>query len=151
MTLYFAYGSNMDVAALRTRCPKARLIGRARMPRHRFVLMADGYASIRRDPDATVHGVLFELALSDIAPLDRYEDVEGGLYVKAHLPVLRPDGQAKRALVYIGTDQRQGEVRIPGYMAAIVAAARAAELPSPYVAMLEAHARPGAHHRLRLA
>jgi gamma-glutamylcyclotransferase (GGCT)/AIG2-like uncharacterized protein YtfP len=141
MTLYFAYGSNMDDAALKARCPKARRIGRARLPRHRFVLMADGYASVRRDPLSDVHGVLFDLALSDIAPLDRYEDVEGGLYIKAFQPVVRHDGHASRALIYIGTDQSRGGVPVPGYMRAIVDAARAADLPAAYVAMLDTIAR----------
>lgn len=147
MTLYFAYGSNMDVAALKTRCPRARRLGNARLPRHRFVLMADGYASLRRDPGAEVHGVLFELALSDIAPLDRYEDVEGGLYIKSFQPVIPRDGHASRAMIYIGTDRRQSGVPVPGYMAAIVAAARAADLPPAYVAMLDTVARAAARDR----
>ena len=141
MTLYFAYGSNMDVAALRTRCPAARKIGSARLARHRFALMADGYASVLRDPSAEVHGVLFDLAHSDIAPLDRYEDIESGLYIKAFQPVIRQDGHTNRAMIYIGTDRNRGGVPIPGYMSAIVAAARAADLPPAYVAMLETIAR----------
>ncbi len=137
MTLYFAYGSNMDEAALRARCPKARLIGNACLPRHRFVLMTDGYASIREDAGHEVHGVLFDLALSDIDPLDRYEDVAGGLYIKVYHQVTRQDGHAARALVYIGTDQSQGGEPVPAYMTGILAAARAAALPPHYVAMLE--------------
>ena len=93
MPLYFAYGSNMDEAAMRVRCPKARAIGTARLARHRFVLMGQtGYASVLRDPVSTVHGVLIDLALSDVRPLDRYEDVAHGLYVKALLPVTRAAG-----------------------------------------------------------
>ena len=51
MPLYFAYGSNMDEAAMRARCPKSRAVGLARLARHRFALMADGYATVVRDPD----------------------------------------------------------------------------------------------------
>jgi gamma-glutamylcyclotransferase (GGCT)/AIG2-like uncharacterized protein YtfP len=137
MPLYFAYGSNMDEAALRTRCPKARALGVGRLARHRFVLMSSGYASVRRDPKTEVHGVLFELALSDVAPLDRYEEIDGGLYTKAVQPILRHGGASSRALIYLGTDQTSGRRRIPGYMEAIVAAARGAGLPPDYVAMLE--------------
>ena len=137
MTLYFAYGSNMDQAALRARCPKARLIGNAGLPRHRFVLMTGGYASIREDACTEVYGVLFDLALSDIDPLDRYEDVAGGLYIKVYYQVTRQDGHAGRALVYVGTDQSQGGKPVPTYMTGIVAAARAAAFPPNYVAMLE--------------
>ena len=136
MPVYFAYGSNMDEVALATRCPKARKLGRGRLPRHRFALMSSGYATVRRDPRAEVHGVLYDLALSDIGPLDRYEEVDGGLYVKAFQPVLRDDAGAVRALIYLGCDDTDGPP-VPGYMEAVVAAARAAALPSPYLAQLE--------------
>ena len=148
MPLYFAYGSNMDAVALATRCPKARKLGVARLPRHRFALMSSGYATVRRDPRAEVHGVLYDLALSDVAPLDRYEEVDGGLYVKVIQPVLRDGGGAARALVYLGCDESDG-LPLPGYMEMVVAAARAAPLPPAYVAMLEGfgprHLPPGPH------
>ena len=142
MPLYFAYGSNMDEAALATRCPKARKLGRARLARHRFALMSSGYATVRRDPRAEVHGILYDLALSDVGPLDRYEEVDGGLYVKAIQPVLREDAGSARALVYFGCDETDGPP-VPGYMEAVVAAARTAALPAPYIAMLEGFV-PGA-------
>ena len=152
MPLYFAYGSNMDEAALRSRCPRARKLCTARLARHRFALMGSGYATVRRDPRAEVHGVLFDLALSDVAPLDRYEEVDGGLYVKAVLPVLREGGHPSRALVYVGCDERDGAGlpghMVPGYMDAVVAAARAACLPPAYVAMLDGFvAAPGPRKR----
>ena len=136
MPLYFAYGSNMDAVALATRCPKARRLGLARLPRHRFALMGTGYATVRRDPRAEVHGVLYDLALSDVGPLDRYEEIDGGLYVKAIQPVLRDGAGSARALVYLGCDETDG-APVPGYMEAVVAAARAAALPPPYVGLLE--------------
>ncbi len=138
MPLYFAYGSNMDLDAMRTRCPKGRAIGRARLARHRFVLMGrSGFASVQRDDTATVHGLLFDLALSDVPPLDRYEDIAHGLYVKANQPVMQSGGGARRALIYLGTDQTVDGTPPAGYMEAIVAAARAAALPDTYVANLE--------------
>ncbi|RYE82539.1 MAG: gamma-glutamylcyclotransferase, partial [Hyphomicrobiales bacterium] len=36
MPLYFAYGANMDIAAMRERCPRSTPLGLARLPRHRF-------------------------------------------------------------------------------------------------------------------
>ena len=137
MPLYFAYGSNMDESAMRTRCPRAKALGRARLARHRFVLMGNGWASVRRDSRSDVHGVLFDLALSDVAPLDRYEDVAHGLYTKAVQPVLREGAAPCRALVYCGTDPTTGGVPLPGYMEGIVAAARVASLPDTHIAMLE--------------
>ena len=138
MPLYFAYGSNMDELAMRERCPKARAIGPARLARHRFVLMGrTGYANVLRDPGSSVHGLLFELALSDVHPLDLYEDIAHGLYVKALLPVTRPAGAARRALIYLGCDASVGGTPPPGYIEGIIAAASTAALPPAYVAMLE--------------
>ena len=138
MPLYFAYGSNMDEVAMRTRCPRARVLGTAQLPRHRFVLMGNGYASVRPTPEAEVHGVLYDLANSDLAPLDDYEDVAGGLYVKAMLPVTRGDGPARDALVYLGTDATAGRAIHAGYMEGIATAAAAFALPDGYVAALRA-------------
>ena len=137
MPLYFAYGSNMDERAMLRRCPKAKALGRAHLKRHRFALMGNGYATARRDPRAEVHGVLFDLALSDVAPLDRYEDIARGLYTKAVQPVLREGAASCRALIYFGTDPKSDGVPRPGYMEAIVAAAQAAGLPAAHIAMLE--------------
>src|SRR5215211_3190831 len=67
MPLYFAYGSNMDVAAMAERCPASRPIGIARLPRHRFMIAREGYATVTRDPRRTVWGILWELALVDVA------------------------------------------------------------------------------------
>ena len=137
MPLYFAYGSNMDKAAMRGRCPKARALGRARLARHRFVLMGNGYASVHRDLRADVHGLLFDLALSDVAPLDRYEAIAAGLYTKEVQPVLRDGGGPCQALIYVGTDLTTGGTPPKGYVEAIVAAARVAALPASHIAVLE--------------
>ncbi|MCJ2121999.1 gamma-glutamylcyclotransferase family protein [Methylobacterium sp. J-077] len=131
MPLYFAYGANMDAAAMALRCPVSRLIGGGRLPGHRFIIMREGYASVVRDPARAVHGVLWELALDDIPALDRYEGVAGGLYAKATLPVTTARG-VKRALIYLGRSAAPGRPR-PGYLDAVVAAAHAVQLPPAYI------------------
>ncbi|WP_051335467.1 gamma-glutamylcyclotransferase family protein [Methylocapsa acidiphila] len=136
MPLYFAYGSNMDAAAMRGRCPKARAIGRARLAGHRFFIMAEGFASVRCDRNAEVHGILYELALSDIGPLDRYEEIARGLYHKISQPVLRVGGGSVRALVYVGRNSREGRPS-PSYMESIIGAANAWALPRAYISFLE--------------
>ncbi len=136
MPLYFAYGSNMDRAQMAARCPASVAIGTARLAGHRLVMMREGYASVLRDPRRTVWGVLWDLALADIPALDRYEGVGGGLYTKRHVAVLAASG-AKRALIYLGRNAGPGLPR-PGYIEAIVEAARAQDLPSGYVAELDA-------------
>jgi gamma-glutamylcyclotransferase (GGCT)/AIG2-like uncharacterized protein YtfP len=135
MPLYFAYGSNMDLAAMARRCPASQPLGLARLPRHRLVIMREGYASVVRDPRRQVWGMLWDLALADVPALDRYEGVAGGLYVKAHLPVLAAAG-SRRALVYVGRDPGPGIPR-RGYLEAVLEAARGAGLPPAYLREIE--------------
>jgi gamma-glutamylcyclotransferase (GGCT)/AIG2-like uncharacterized protein YtfP len=127
MPLYFAYGSNMDAAAMARRCPHSAPIGPARLIRHRLAVMREGWLTAVRDPRGTVHGVLWNLALSDMPALDRYEGVASGLYRKALQGVATQTG-AKRALVYFGDNAGPGVVS-PAYIEAIVAAARIWGLP----------------------
>ncbi|GJD49833.1 hypothetical protein OPKNFCMD_2568 [Methylobacterium crusticola] len=138
MPLYFAYGSNMDRAAMARRCPSSALLGLGRLHRHRPVILREGYASVLRDPAATVWGVVWDLALADVPALDRYEGVAGGLYVKAQQPVAMAGG-VRRALIYLG--RGSGGVPRPGYLEGVVAAARANGLPEAYVRGLEGLAR----------
>jgi len=137
MPLYFAYAANMDRAAMAVRCPKSRPLGRARLARHRFIVMAAGFASVVTDPRASVHGVLWDLALADVAALDRYEDVGRGLYRKTLLPVLREPLGSARALVYVGVAAQEGAAK-PGYLENVIAAARDWRFPPAYLTYLDA-------------
>ena len=136
MPLCFAYGSNMDVAAMAARCPRSAMVGPAILKRHRFFIMASGFASVRRDPARDVHGVLWDLALADVRALDRHEALDRGLYRKVSQAVVTPQG-ARRALVYVGASAVEGVPRAD-YIAGIVAAARAAGFAAKHVAELEA-------------
>jgi hypothetical protein len=142
MPLYFAYGSNMDVEAMVRRCPRSKPIGLARLERHRLAIMREGWLTAVRAPRAAVHGLLWELALADVPALDRYEGLPKGLYAKVVQPVVAPGG-AKRAIVYFGANAGPG-VPNPDYIAEIIAAARAWNLPAEAVAALVELRRPGA-------
>ena len=130
MPLYFAYGANMDIDGMAKRVPASRPLGLARLPRHRFVITSDGYASVVRDPRAEVHGMLWELALSDVRALDRFEGVDRGLYSKINQPVITASGP-RRALVYVGSGKAGGKPR-PGYLEDVLRAAGLAGLPPAY-------------------
>jgi hypothetical protein len=139
MPLTFAYGANMDVAAMALRCPRSRPLGVARLLRHRLAAMREGWLSVARDERGTVHGILWDVALADVAALDRYEGVHKGLYIKA-LQAVATDAGAKRALVYIGANIGPRTVRAD-YLAAVIAAARHWELPAEALASLAAFSR----------
>ena len=135
MPLYFAYGANMDSAVMRLRAPNSRALGRARLARHKFFIMKSGFASVERDPHANVEGVLFDLALSDVPALDRFEEVGRGLYTKAVQPVLREGAQPVRALVYIGAETAEGKPTAT-YLESILAGAKGQGLREDYIAFL---------------
>lgn len=117
------------------RCPRSRLLGRARLPRWRFIVMPSGFASVAPDPRASVHGALWDVPVSDVSALDRYEQVGQGLYAKRIIPVLREPLGSVPALVYVGAAPHQG-LASSGYLAEIVAAAQMLELPPPYIGYL---------------
>ncbi len=136
MPTYFAYGANMDVAAMRGRCPASVPLGPARLVGYGFLIMRDGTASVRRRPGVVVHGLLWRLALADVGGLDRFEEVDAGLYRKAVLPVSGAP-RAAQALVYLGHTAEEGRPA-PGYLEAVAASARRLGLPDAYVRTLEA-------------
>ena len=136
MPLYFAYGPNMDRVATAARCPASKPLGLGRLARHRFIVTREGYASVLRDPRATVWGLLWDIAFADMPALDRYESVASGLYVKLTQPVLTERG-ARRALVYVGRSAGTGQPRA-GYLEGVAAAARDVGLPEDYIREIDA-------------
>jgi len=131
MTLYFAYGSNMSRAPMRARCPSAREVGVATLGGHRLIITSDGYASVVPEPGGLVHGLLWRLAPRDLAALNAYESLDSGLYRVATLPV-RLGARRVPAMIYLARSRTPGLPR-PGYLEAVVAAARELDLPPTYV------------------
>jgi len=135
MSLYFAYGSNMDRAHMARMCPRAKAYGSARIKHYRFFITASGHGSIRPHRGANLWGVLWRVTAVDVAALDRYEDVAGGLYRHEMLPA-HYDEKLLSALVYIATDATPGRAS-PRYRAQVIGAAREWNLPDDYVRALE--------------
>jgi Gamma-glutamyl cyclotransferase, AIG2-like len=135
MPLYFAYGVNMDVSAMARRCPRSKALYPARLLRHRLAVMREGWLTAARDPRSTVHGVLWDLALGDVAALDRFEGLPG-LYTKLAQPVVAERGP-RQAIVYFGANAGPGVARLD-YIADVIAAARAWRLPAEAIEALEA-------------
>src|ERR1035441_5837002 len=99
MTLYFAYGSNMNRAAMGQRCPGARAIGPAMLAGHRFFVGIDGWGSVKPSAGDAVHGVLWRLTTRDLAALHAYELLHQGLYDVRHLPV-HSGARRVKAMIY---------------------------------------------------
>ena len=135
MTLYLAYGSNMNRQAMKRRCPGARAIGPAILEGYRFFVGLEGWGSVAPSAGGVVHGVLWRLTPRDIAALHAYELLHQGLYDVRHLPV-RTEGRRVRAMIYLLRRRALGKPR-PGYVEMIAAAARGWKLPEPYVQSVE--------------
>ena len=85
-------------------------------------------------------GVLWRLTPRDLAAVNAYESLDSGLYARRMLAVRHGGGGRRRgrvqALVYVARERRVGRPK-PGYQDAVVAAARAWNLPADYVRGLE--------------
>jgi len=141
--IHFAYGSNMSRKLMRRHAPLARPLGLARLPGHRFVITADGYASVEPATGRTVYGVAWHLTPRDRVTLDAWENVAAGLYTCECLPV-QMSGRRVPALVYVGRPAPEGRAK-PGYMELVITAAREWQMPDSHIADLESWLPSGAN------
>lgn len=77
---YFAYGSNLSVAHMRVRCPKAVRV--AQMWLDDAALVFRGVADVTRIKGGSVPGGLWRITEQCEAALDRYEGVASDFYLK---------------------------------------------------------------------
>lgn len=79
MSLYFAYGSNMDQNQMKERCPSAVLIGTATLADYRlaFTIFSPkrqcGCADIIPSKGNTVYGLLYRLTDAEMKAMDDFE------------------------------------------------------------------------------
>ena len=137
MTLYFAYGANMDPVHMAERCPGARHLGVANLPGHRFGIAAGGYGTVRPDLGRAVRGVLWRLTPADLAALDDFEGVESRFYRKDLARVADRTGAMLEAMIYRPADESPGRAA-PGYLERIIEVCQELGFPREYVAGLEA-------------
>ena len=86
-TMYFAYGSNLQMKQMAKRCPESRLIGSATLHNYRWQINERGYANVVADSYSSVEGICYLLSDKDEARLDRSEGVHTGVYEKVELHV----------------------------------------------------------------
>ena len=134
MTLYFAYGANMERAAMRRRCRAAVALGSAVLRGWRFVIVG-GYGSLMPARGISVFGVVWRLTPRDLAALNAFESLDSGLYRRTMLTV-ELAGRRVRTLVYVGR-QRGRRRPMPGYQQRLVEAAQEWRLPKDYIATLQ--------------
>ncbi|MBL1421369.1 MAG: gamma-glutamylcyclotransferase [Alphaproteobacteria bacterium] len=141
--LYFAYGSNMLSQRLTDRCPSAKAIGVAVVHHHymSFGLAGrdgSGKAAIVKthNQDDKVHGVVFELARTELADLDKFEIK----YKRNDNFEVVMDGQSHKTITYyvLETKLEIGLLPTDWYRDICLAGAKQHGLDADYIAELEA-------------
>jgi len=140
---YFAYGSNMLTGRLRERCATARVLGLATAKGYLVYFSkkgrdGSGKASIRRTDArrAIVHGVLFEIDVSERAILDRFESHPCGYKRDDHFIVETADARNRLEVsTYIAADNKIDESLKPfdWYLALVIAGVIQHKLPDDYL------------------
>lgn len=74
-TVYFAYGSNLHLKQMATRCPESRYIGRRVLRDFKWQINRRGYANVFLSPGDSVEGLCYLLSQEDEKGLDRNEGV----------------------------------------------------------------------------
>lgn len=105
---YIAYGSNMDFAQMRRRCPDAELVGAGIVKGYELLFKGSGsgsYATIEKKARAKVPVLVWRISTSDEEALDRYEGFPT-FYYKTQLPIKMQDGAEITGMVYIMHEDR---------------------------------------------
>lgn len=143
--LIFAYGSNMDTAQMKERCPNSRLetfIAEARgwklcFPR-RSEKRKGGVGSIERHQGSSVWGVVFSVNDKDLKTLDRREGVLIGAYTRGPLEVHSQAGKSALVQTYFAVPEGNG-IFTPhrNYIEHYIKGAKQFGLPHEYIVILE--------------
>jgi gamma-glutamylcyclotransferase len=151
--LYFAYGSNLDWAQMRERCPSSCFIAVAKLENHRlaFTRYSDsrsgGVADLLSEEGHDAWGVVYEIDERDIGRLDKCEGFRPGrqrqknYYVREERHVYQDGNTHMPFLVslYFAVPQTGGPFPPhPNYKRLIVDGAKYWHLPEHYIVKLEA-------------
>lgn len=109
MRYYLAYGSNLNRAQMRHRCPDAYPVGTCMLKNHKLVFRR-GFLTIEPDQGSSVPVAVWAISREDEKNLDRYEGYPR-FYYKREFPLVfsgREGDQVKEIIVdgmaYIMTD-----------------------------------------------
>lgn len=141
---YFAYGSNMSLKRLQQRVPSAHPLGTYLLDEHelRFHKFSkDGSgkcdAFYTGDNSYVVMGVLYEIHESEKAALDKAEGLGWGYEGKV-VSVSSAEGKIITAVTYLATRIEKSLLPYTWYKKHVLVGAREANLPSEYIAGIEA-------------
>lgn len=110
-TLYFAYGSNINLNQMSYRCPDASVVGPVELVGWELLFRRGGFATIAPQEGETVHGLLWNLTPMCESSLDRYEGYPR-FYDKRKVTVRDSEGRSLSVMAYI-MDERFKEPMLP--------------------------------------
>ncbi|MEP9384063.1 gamma-glutamylcyclotransferase family protein [Nocardioides sp. KR10-350] len=140
MTLYAAYGTNLDPAVMGHRCPHSPLRTTGWLTGWRLTFGGEEHgwdgalATIVEDPLEEVFVAVYDVAAHDEGLLDQWEMADTGLYRKTKV---RVNALAEDLLVWTYVlDAFEGGLPSAHYLGALANAAEAADAPQDYVLRL---------------
>ena len=147
MTLYFAFGSNMDFSQMSARCPSSRVVGAGELPDHE--LGFPHFSAARQCAVAgylpaqgkSVWGVVYDVSEADLAHLDTFEgfdparDRKLNKYNRVQVDV-RCTGQMLDCMTYQATPHEAPGLTSRHYLGQLISEARHHRLPTGYITFL---------------
>jgi hypothetical protein len=99
MTLYFAYGSNLNIAHMKARCPAAKPIGKLELDNSALVFR--GVADCIYQDGAKTWGGVWKITPECERTLDIYEGVARGFYRKELMPITGLYKDEEHLMLYV--------------------------------------------------
>ncbi|UDY24424.1 gamma-glutamylcyclotransferase family protein [Nocardioides sp. Kera G14] len=140
MTLYAAYGANLDPALMGVRCPHSPLQTTGWLVGWRLTFGGEEHGwdgalpTIVEDPDAQVFVALYDVTPADQRVLDEWEALDTGLYRRTKIRVSTLTGD-ELAWTYV-LDAWEGGLPSAHLLSVLADAAEAAAAPADYVTEL---------------
>jgi gamma-glutamylcyclotransferase (GGCT)/AIG2-like uncharacterized protein YtfP len=140
VTLYAAYGTNLDPARMGERCPHSPLSTTGWLTGWRLTFGGEEHgwdgalSTIVQDPIEQVFVAVYDVTDDDVAVLDRWESVANDIYLKAKVRISTMRGEVV-AWTYV-LDAYEGGLPSASYLGMLADAAEAADAPDDYVAAL---------------
>ena len=154
---YFAYGSNLDLPQMKSRCPESKLISKGSLSDYRLTFnrfssgWGGGVADVIQEQDSKVWGLIFEISDTDLERLDRYEgynkdrneSLRGyhisntNLYERWKAVIDTPNGQVCDVWVYTVVEKQKFVRPTPEYLQIIKSATVRWNFPEAYRQTLE--------------
>ena len=140
MTMYAAYGSNLDPAQMKERAPRSPVIAVGWLYGWRLSFGGEdvgwegALATIVEDPTERVYVMLYDLDRYDLEQLDVWEGTDARLYTRIRVRVSTADGD-RLAWTYVLVAY-EGGLPSKRYLSALTDAAERAGAPAEYVAEL---------------